>query len=84
MLSAWPECVENFQRLFRHHQKVNYISERPMHNVSPWPGDQHHEPFVPEGTKVVQTVPTATMVTLKKVRNHGSSRTENELRKAFF
>lgn len=47
------------------------MSESPMHHVSPWPGDQQHDPFVPEGTKVVQAVPTATMVTLKKYSTMG-------------
>lgn len=42
-----------------------------MHHVNPWPGNQQHDPFVPEGTKVVQAVPTATMVTLKKYSTMG-------------
>lgn len=39
------------QRLLRHQQKANDVSESPMHPVSPWPGNQQRGPFVPEGTR---------------------------------
>lgn len=38
------------QRLLRHQQKTNYVSESPMHHVSPRPGNQQQDAFVPEGT----------------------------------
>lgn len=37
------------QRLLRHQQKTNYVSESPVHHVSPRPGNLQQDAFVPEG-----------------------------------